>query len=144
MLYPSIYNKIPAFVTKKSVKQLKVAILLDDSIFSYIVNIVYARWILLPQVLGPVHFQQQECPVSVYCYHYLWNFCISCKQCRSWLDTTFCSVWSGSSLFASVSFMGWVSLWLELGWAIIMLKVLIKRNMKKVFITLKRILYFGW
>ena len=29
-----------------------------------------------------------------------------CKQCRPWSDTTFCSIWSGSALFAYVPKMG--------------------------------------
>ena len=28
------------------------------------------------------------------------------KQCRSWSDATFCGVWSGSTLFVNVHFMG--------------------------------------
>ena len=32
--------------------------------------------------------------------------CTECKQCRLWSDTVFCGVWSGSTLFANIPFMG--------------------------------------
>ena len=34
------------------------------------------------------------------------NSRISCKQCRPWSDSAICGVWSGSTLFASVPFIG--------------------------------------
>ena len=32
--------------------------------------------------------------------------CIECKQCRPWSDAAFCSIWSGSALFANNPFGG--------------------------------------
>ena len=34
------------------------------------------------------------------------NSCTKCKLCRPWSDVAFCGVWSGSTLFANVPFMG--------------------------------------
>ena len=40
------------------------------------------------------------------CTMFYRNSCIWCKQCRPWSDAVFCGVWSGSTLFANVPFMG--------------------------------------
>ena len=35
---------------------------------------------------------------------------MSCKECRPWSDTTFCGIWSGSTLFAQVSLSQYLGL----------------------------------
>ena len=53
-----------------------------------------------------VHFQFKVCPVFFFIFAYFFTEIHVSKQCKPWSDAAFCDIWSGSTLFALVPFMG--------------------------------------